>query len=108
MINPYQGFPENCLLLKFFLSKFFITKKWEKSIYLFMKCCDGSPPQGSSRGTAGQRYLIQLNEIALLDQTIIKGENVWLPRMEILKNVIMEDSILSPIQNMFIDFGAIV
>jgi hypothetical protein len=49
------------------------------------------------------RYLIQLNEVGLIDQTVISGEDIWLPKKDILRNVKLEDTLLSPIRNMFID-----
>jgi hypothetical protein len=49
------------------------------------------------------RYLIQLNEVGLIDQNVIRGEDVWLPKPEILRQVKLEDTILAPIRNMFIE-----
>ena len=52
------------------------------------------------------RYLIQLNEVGLIDQKVVRGEDVWLPKPEILQNVKLEDTILAPIRNMFIESRA--
>lgn len=52
------------------------------------------------------RYLIQLSEVGLLDQCSTSGEETWLPKIDILKNVRLEESLLSPIRNMFIDSAA--
>jgi len=52
------------------------------------------------------RYLIQLNEVGLLDQSSCRGEDMWLPKTDILRSVRMEETLLSPIRNMFIDSTA--
>jgi hypothetical protein len=49
------------------------------------------------------RYLIQLNEVGLIDQSVIHGEDVWLPKQHVLQNVKQEDLILAPIRTMFIE-----
>jgi hypothetical protein len=49
------------------------------------------------------RYLIQLNEVGLIDQSVINGEDVWVPQQNILHEVICEDLILAPIRSMFIE-----
>lgn len=54
------------------------------------------------------RYLIQLNEVGLLDQSVIRGEDVWFPKADILRNVKLEDTLLTPIRNMFIESRASV
>lgn len=48
------------------------------------------------------RYLIQLIEVGLIEQDIIRGENVWGPTQDILLEVKGQEEILSPIKNMFI------
>jgi len=49
------------------------------------------------------RYLIQLNEVGLIDQNVIGGDDVWLPKPEILRELKLEDTILDPVRTMFID-----
>jgi hypothetical protein len=48
------------------------------------------------------RYLIQLSEVGLIDTTVLKGENFWTPREDIFTDVIRQESILAPVNQLFI------
>ena len=53
------------------------------------------------------RYLIQLEEIGVIEATSIKGEDVWTPEQDLLDRVRMEEEILLPIRRMFIKSSAV-